>query len=38
MFNPTFIIYYYLAIAGAVLLFAGYFVKTENFRFARKKI
>lgn len=35
--DPTYPIYVYLSVAGFVLVFAGYFVKAENFRFARKK-
>jgi len=35
--NPTYPIYIYLSVAGFVIVFAGYFVKMENFRFAKKK-
>lgn len=35
--NPTYPIYVYLSVAGFVLVFAGYFVRKENFRFSKKK-
>lgn len=35
--SPTYPIYVYLLVAGFVLVFAGYFVKKENFRFSRQK-
>ncbi|MBI4894422.1 MAG: hypothetical protein HY833_01660 [Candidatus Aenigmarchaeota archaeon] len=35
--NPTYPIYVYLSVAGFVMVFAGYFVKAENFRFSKKK-
>ena len=35
--SPTYPIYIYLSIAGFVMVFAGYFVRRENFRFSKKK-
>jgi hypothetical protein len=35
--DPTYPIYIYLSVAGFVLVFAGYFVKKENFRFSRNR-
>jgi hypothetical protein len=35
--NPTYPIYVYISVAGFVMVFAGYFIKKENFRFSKKK-
>lgn len=35
--SPTYPIYIYLSVAGFVMVFAGYFVRKENFRFSKGK-